>query len=277
MINTISVTITPEELEQLGSELDAPPSVEVILAAGPSPRLPAPLKPVLRTRSAGVQPVLQRAKQILDFCQRRKITDLCHFTRVENLKGIFTEGLIPREELDKRPAHLRPLFPDHLRLDGNRDASCLSISFPNYKMFYSKRIASAEDALWAVLIYDYSILTRLNCAFTVHNAASNRIQKNSIKTCNSVDHLKELFADFGTIKRDALGIPNNYPTNPQAEVLAYDLIPTAYIKQVVFFSQRAAKTWLAENKSCYPLNRYWWSGPVFSCRMDFTHWKRELF
>ncbi|MFZ2948541.1 MAG: DarT ssDNA thymidine ADP-ribosyltransferase family protein, partial [Desulfuromonadaceae bacterium] len=200
-----------DNIEDLCSELDAPPAVEIILSDKPEPNLPHPVKPVIRTRGSGAAASIQqqRSEQIRDFCQQRQITDICHFTRIENLKGIISEGLLPRAELEKRPAESRPIFTDELRLDGHTDASCLSISFPNYKMFYQKRRESKDDNLWAVIIYDYSIITRLNCAFTVHNAAAGGSIVADLKTRNSVESLAESFGDFGNIRRNELNIPEN--------------------------------------------------------------------
>lgn len=262
----------------LCSELDAPPAVEIILSDKPEQKLPRPVKPIIRTRSSGAvtSPQQQRSEQIRDFCQQRHIEDICHFTRIENLKGILTEGLLPRAELEKRPAASRPIFTDELRLDGHTNASCLSISFPNYKMFYRKRLESKDDNLWAVIIYDYSVITRLNCAFTVHNAAAGASIKADLRTRNSVENLAESFGDFGQIQRKELKIPDNYPTNPQSEVLAFERIPANYIKQVIFYSKNSADQWFAKNSAIYPLDKYWYNGGLFKYRMDFAHWKKEV-
>ncbi|MDD2900692.1 MAG: DarT ssDNA thymidine ADP-ribosyltransferase family protein [Desulfuromonadaceae bacterium] len=266
-----------DNIEDLCSELDAPPAVEIILSDKPEPNLPHPVKPVIRTRGSGSATSIlqQRSEQIRDFCQQRQITDICHFTRIENLKGIITEGLLPRAELEKRPTVCRPIFTDELRLDGHTDASCLSISFPNYKMFYQKRRESKDDNLWAVIIYDYSIITRLNCAFTVHNAAAGGSIVADLKTRNSVESLAESFGDFGNIRRNELKIPENYPTNPQSEVLAFEMIPANYIKRVVFFSSSSANKWINENRANYPLNKLTIDKGKYNFRRDFIHWKKE--
>ena len=267
------------ELEDLRSELDACPSVKTMLEGKSAHKLPTPIKPILRTRG-GTQSVSadqSRVEQIRNFCQQRKITDICHFTRIENLQGIFSEGLLPRAELDKRPEHLRPIFPDDLRLDNNRNASCLSISFPNYKMFYLKRLQSRDHALWAVIVYDYSVLTRLNCVFTLHNAATAGIVKENIQTRNTAENLAELFGDFGAIKRNNLRIPDNYPTNPQAEVLIYETVPVNYIKEVNFYDQESAELWMQEYENIYPLDTYWMGGPIFNGRRDYAAWRKEFY
>lgn len=263
-------------LELLGSELDAPPAVEIILPGKTQPVMPPPVKPLLTTRGSAQINTQQhrRAQQIAEFCKSRNITEICHFTRIENLKGILSEGLLPRATLESRPAAKLPIFTDELRLDRQRNASCLSISFPNYKMFWQKRKLSGDDNLWVVVLYDYSAITRHNCAFTTQNAAANI--HSDLASRNTVDHLAELFGDFGTIRRNDLRIPANYPTNPQAEVLAFEMIPAKYVKKVIFFSQIRAEKWLGESHLIYPLNRYSYNGGMFTYRMDFAFWKKEM-
>lgn len=280
MVNASAVDLDGlDNLEDLCSELDAPSAVEITLPDKLEPKLPWPVKPLIRTRSgeafASVQQ--QRSKQLSDFCQQRKITDICHFTRIENLQGILTEGLLPRAELEKRPAISRPIFTDKLRLDGHMDASCLSISFPNYKMFYRKRLDSKDDNLWAVIIYDYSVITRLNCAFTINNAAAGTGIKGDMRARNTVESLADSFGDFGEIQRKELKIPDHYTTNPQSEVLAFEVIPPRYIKKIFFYSKNAVEKWLNDNRADYPLNNCWYGGGIFKYRMDFSHWKRNSF
>ncbi len=278
MTQIISETVTFEELEKLGSELDASPASKSTLPDKPELKLPPPVKPLLRTRgSAHVNPNQRRAEEIRDFCQQRKITDICHFTRIENLRGILTEGLIPRAELENRPPASRPIFVDDWRLDGHTNASCLSISFPQYKMFYSKRRQSGDDDLWVVITYDYSVITRLDAAFINYNAAANYNCGVDVSQRKSVDSLKELFDDFGGVKREHLLIPESYPTNPQSEVLVFDTISTNFIKEVCFYREEPAKKWIAENKEIYPLDTYWMGGPVFNGRRDYAAWRKEFY
>ncbi len=278
LVNTEPGLDELDGLELLGSELDAAPAVEVFLPDKPALNIPHPVKQQLRTRSA-VQVIShqeKRSEQITEFCQRRKISDICHFTRIENLKGIISEGLLPRAVLEKRFAVTLPIFTDEFRFDRQKNASCLSLSFPNYKMFYHKRRQSGDDNLWVVIIYDYSAITRLNCAFTTQNAAASVNLNSDVASRNTVESLEELFGDFGSIQRKDLRLPDNYPTNPQAEVLAYEIIPAKYVKKVVFFTQRQAEQWLSENRSIYPLNNYSYNGGMFKYRMDFAFWKKEM-
>ncbi|ABQ25481.1 hypothetical protein Gura_1280 [Geotalea uraniireducens Rf4] len=85
----------------------------------------------------------------------RGIAHLIHFTRFENLNSILQHGIRPRQVLDAGGEEY--IFNDELRLDGCLDAVSLSISFPNYKMFYPYRCQD-YSINWAVLRLKSSIL-----------------------------------------------------------------------------------------------------------------------
>ena len=118
-----------------------------------------------------------RAAQIRRFCTEHDITKLLHYTRVENLRSILREGLLSRETLDSRGQQY--WYNDQSRVVGYKNAICLSISFPNYKMFYSKReekkkVEEVSDSHWVVLHIDAEVLWELDCALFQKNAASGR-------------------------------------------------------------------------------------------------------
>ena len=86
---------------------------------------------------------------MLEVIRRRNITELCHFTRVSNCESIMKHGLYSRAYLESSNV-LSAEYSDEMRLDGHIDAISLSVSFPNYKMFYSKRNENL-DVTWCVL------------------------------------------------------------------------------------------------------------------------------
>lgn len=71
---------------------------------------------------------------IQGFVVERKIKYLVHFTRIENLSSIMSYGLIPVASLSER--RIDYVNNDLYRIDGFENATCLSIQFPNYKMFH---------------------------------------------------------------------------------------------------------------------------------------------
>ena len=76
--------------------------------------------------------------EIKNFLQERDIDELIHFTCVDNLESILSNGLLSLEDLYYNQIHY--YYNDENRLEHKDNAICLSISFPNYKMFYKYRM-----------------------------------------------------------------------------------------------------------------------------------------
>ena len=325
-----------------------------------------------------------RQSQLQQICTERHIRTLIHFTRIENLSSILQQGLLGRSFLEKRGQPFE--WNDEQRLDAHKEAVCLSISFPNYQMFFSvrerkKKANEANDSQWIVLLLDANILWELDCAFFQENAASNtansripevtsteRIQvclgqqryfdvinRNGYPVLNTPEDVPDLIvyrsptndgewevAEYSTgnripinqaraapapgilsriperavklaieqlrsmagesvtsltqrrtpnalrgmfvedcanrqgsrISRRDLEIPDNYPTNPQAEVLVFDSIPTQYIKKVHFWAVPALRGWSSSNPVIYSQDsqKFSTTRQYFRPRSDHKSW-----
>lgn len=211
----------------------------------------------------------ERRELISEFCSTKGVFNLIHFTKVENLKGIFQYGLINRKELSCLPVSERPSFNDQERFDGHVEAVCLSISFPNYQMFYKLNKIKPDD--WVVLILNSSILWELDCAFCQTNAASSNISRIPLGERKTFESLVQMFNDVENIPRDEFAIPSYFTTNPQAEVLVFDKIPVQYIRSVHFHSLSAMKNW--QNLYSYPKNICLVASDTFyKPRCDWSKW-----
>ncbi len=214
----------------------------------------------------------ERSRLISEFCSIKGIVNLIHFTRIENLKSILQHGLINRKELSRLPESERPIFNDQERFDGHIEAICLSVSFPNYQMFYKLNKDKPDD--WVVLLLDSSILWDLDCAFCQTNAASSKISSVPLEQRKTFEALKQMFTDEENVSREELGIPANFTTNPQAEVLVFDTIPVKYIRGVNFRSISAMKAW--QNLNSYPENiSLVASDTFFKPRSDWPKWQKS--
>lgn len=218
-----------------------------------------------------------RRDEIRRICQEIGIEYLTHFTNVENLKSILDNGLIGRSKLQERGLEFR--YNDELRLDGQPQSTSLSISFPNYKMFYRYRTQS-DNSSWVVLLLDPSILWKLDCKFYIDNAASaNARNMDLMGDRRSPSSLREMFGDYRHIERADLEIPDNFTTHPQAEVLVFDEIDPHFIREVMFYSLEDAQQWVSLNPGnylqdtiisgyiCRPFDKYY-----FSPREDWEYW-----
>ena len=164
----------------------------------------------------------------------RGVTKLIHFTKEKNLESIINNGIYVRDQFDR--CNIHPLMNDQIRLDGYLDATSLSISFPNSKMFYKYRSMNLEDS-WVVLIISASLLWEKDCAFCKHNAADARIRSKSKFDLMTPKSLSEMFDEMpGLESRASQALKDFDPTDVQAEVLVFGFIHPSKITGVVFSS-----------------------------------------
>lgn len=165
-----------------------------------------------------------------------KIPYLVHFTHAPNLHSIFEHGIYPVARQNELP--VRPLVNDLLRLDGYRNANCISIGFPNYRMFYSARM-NASSAEWAVLKLDASILWTKKCAFCRRNAASSEIRRIPLQELTTPEAFARMYSEIeGLPSRATQQLWSYDPTDVQAEVLVFEIIEPTFIREVVFNTPR---------------------------------------
>lgn len=182
-----------------------------------------------------------------DTARARGIKYLVHFTRKENLESIQTRGLQSRQELENMSLPFK--YNDNWRGDGFPNAVSLSVTSPNYKMFYSLRQKN-KSAEWAVILLDAcQVLQNCDCAFQSTNAASNLMRGVPIAERKNLVAFDGMFYDSGL--RKVRGLKDNEPTDPQAEILCFDTIPPKFFKDIVF------------------------AGELFTPRHDWRYWKKS--
>lgn len=217
----------------------------------------------------------EERNEIRTFCEERFILEVVHFTAMENLPTIHQHGLLSRRELEARQITYR--YTDSNRYDGINNI-CLSISFPNYQMFYSKRTSSSFDE-FAVLSLKPRLLWELRCYFCPTNAAKREISlllQQDPSQFVGLEALRKLFADEamtpnGVIKRADLKIPREYTTDPQAEVLCYQPIPSDFIRKIYVHSDNSqAVKQVPPEWQCLMFH----NDDFFKWRQDHKHWKK---
>lgn len=179
----------------------------------------------------------QRMKSFLD---SRGIKYLVHFTRLENKESIKEDGLLSLAAARRKGICIK-------QHDGsNPEHVYLSIEFPNYSMFYKKRIESQGE--WIVVLLDaYAILSELKCSFSNDNSARHDIIGDNGYEALDNGSYSQLVNLFNETNRSAL-CKNNWTTNHQAEVIVEDYVPPKYVEKFIEKSED---------------NRY------FSCRADY--------
>jgi len=195
-------------------------------------------------------------------CAARKIHRLFHFTRAENVPGILANGLLPPSHI--RGRNLHSMSNDPYRHDG-LDAICLTVEWPNYKMFWPLR-CNNQGANWAVLEINHSVLWLKRCCFSVTNAADASVSGIPQAQRSGLAAFQAMFQDYGGKARASLGIPDHFPTNPQAEVSCFDPIEPWYIDGVWLDDAGAARSLQGLHRNVHNDNRYHWP------RSDHNHW-----
>lgn len=156
------------------------------------------------------------------FLEKRRVSQVFHFTPLENLPSICTSGkLYNREKIDYLRSLLGDLdsyrVTDAGRSDNARWAICCSIEWPNFHMLSQKRRFLSQH--FAILALDASLLWELKCVFLPTNAASSSV-------ASSIPTLRQQAAGRATQLQTLYPDPDSrplalrkYPGNIQAEVL----------------------------------------------------------
>jgi hypothetical protein len=135
---------------------------------------------------------------------------------------------------------------DASRLDKKPGAICLSVSFPNHRMFYKYR-CEMQGADWAVLRLNPAILWELDCLFYEMNAADHRMRHRPKSEVQGPRAFEAIFGDAGGARSPTL-LPS-YPTNVQAEVLVTEPIDPSYILSVAFETPQSHRRWASLTKN----------------------------
>lgn len=201
---------------------------------------------------------------IEQYANSRGIRSLIHFTRKDNIASILQNGLVRRDVLIKNGF---TNYNDQVRVDYT-SAICTTISFPNYKMFYRLQLDN-PGVEWAVFEISPRALWELDCAFCTTNAASASVAAINIDQRKNLAAFQAMFGDVSGKIRQTLNIPEEYPTDPQAEVLFTNGIPRQYIKSVNVKTpaERIALMNIHKNIDI------WYDWSYFSPRKDYAHWK----
>lgn len=211
----------------------------------------------------------QEKEEIIKICKERKIDGLLHFTNVNNLESILMRGIIP--VWLHEAAKINSEKNDIERRDNHLECTSFSIGFPNYKFFYSIR-NNNSDKRFAVIKIKPSILWEKYREFCIHNAADNRIICKDSLALSKASEFKSMFDDIETINRELLNIPDNYTTDPQAEVLVEGCIEVDYIDEIIFNNYDD----LNKFKNCNYINnqiKLRVDNKYFSPRVDYIYWQ----
>lgn len=205
--------------------------------------------------------------QIKNEVKNRGIDCLLHFTKIENLDSILKKGLIPRAILEAQSTDVK--YNDSYRQDRCKNANCLSISHPNDKLFYRLQCKNFKQK-WVIISIKPKILWKKDCAFCHTNAATSNVASTSIQKRKELQAFKNMFetAEDEPDRAD-LNLHDRYPTNPQAEILVFDVIEPKYIVRIITPTKKIKD----DLKSRYLKFKFLHKQKYYKQRSDYKHWK----
>ena len=207
-------------------------------------------------------------ERIISDAMERGIAYLVHFTSVDNIESILENGLLTREYLENEDIEFD--YNDEYRIDEVEDSVSLSITSPNYKMFYPIRCNNPEKE-WVVFKLKAIDVLKLDCAFCYKNAASSEITNIPLEERCTYEAYLTLFDEEHTeYTREQMRLTRDEPTNPQAEILVLESIPVEYIEYAIF-----------QDKSIYDKYKNlfdgtnimaWYDREIYCGRHDYKFW-----
>lgn len=165
-------------------------------------------------------------RELKEYCEERNINELVHFIRCTTLPSLLRYGLITQSILK----NARQIVEDKNRADQKNDHVCMSVDFPNYKLFYKRRKERIPSESWCIATTSKSLIWERSCIFYPVNAAKD----NGAYGQKGISGFKAMYAEkSGDIKRST-SINVSHTTNPQAEILIPDSIPPRMISTIYF-------------------------------------------
>ncbi len=224
----------------------------------------------------------EQADKIKEIVSRRKIEYLVHFTRIDNLNSILKNGLIPVSMQQKMK--IPSVRNDEQRIDSKLDCTSCSITFPNYKLFYTFREYKFPGSSWVVIVLDKDVLfSPSNITYYCQtNAAGVFPRISSAKELCTATAFENMFCNSLTtkenkvIQRASLQISDYITTDPQAEVLISDAIDKKYIGCICFQKQPDIDEYITKYGTDL-LEKYDYQivPGFFDARKDYMFWKKE--
>ena len=173
--------------------------------------------------------------EIKKIIQQRKIQNLIHFTRFENLESILRSGFISRKILIEKKFYFEP--NDTGRLDCKDDATCFSIEFPNSFLLntFKKKYPHSK---WVIIILNINLINHYSkkhfCNRNAGGAASWVNSDNSKNWLAFESMFDERINSKSPLRAEQFYLKDYLPTDVQAEILIEDIIDPQYIKCLLF-------------------------------------------
>lgn len=181
---------------------------------------------------------LTKKQSIIKTILSRKIQKLVHFTDIRNLESILTNGLLTRENLNKKG--ITSSVTDIERYDKRLDCTSLSVEYPNYQMMSYKKNGMITRS-FCILVFDaQKILLNDSKKYFVYINAANKnaswwLGKEELSESKYFSNMFKENIEYKGKLYTRENIKEPYlPTNPQAEILLNGDILASDIQEIHF-------------------------------------------
>jgi len=189
-----------------------------------------------KMRNRYAEEIKRAFRAIID---KRGIDHLIHFTDIRNLESILENGILSRKDLEAHET-IHGLGNGDGRWDGNPDASCCSVQYPDWELYNAKQRRSDFD--YAFLILSTDIILDKRCAFYPSNASGGWLSKTPVRKLSHSWAFEDMFKAGKFNERG--NFEDNQTTNPSAEVHVFGTIEPHYIEEVVIENDRYREIFL---------------------------------
>ena len=212
---------------------------------------------------------MKNKELIINEMNKRKIEYFVHFTDVRNIPSILAYGLLTRDTLNYY--NMDYSFNDDNRIDNISNSISLSVSFPNYKMFYLITLKYPTRD-YCVFFLDAFEVIKYDCIFNKTNAASNLCRSLTIEERMTFAAFNSMFADSSQERsRDNMKLASYETTDPQAEILVKHNLPVSCIKYCFFKNSNILNQY--KNLFINTGIESWYNGNYFFGRHDYEYWR----
>ncbi len=215
-------------------------------------------------------------EKLKEWLSKHQITELFHFSPLENLGGILNQGLVTVLELKLSKSVFKA--NDHDRYD-ETGGICTSLGFPNYKLLYRAQLERALEPV--ILRIDPRALFIVPWIAVPTNAATRemrRFMRERSKDLIGIDALSRMYLEEVPIssespaRRSTLELPESFPTDPQAEVIFLERIPPYLIMSLCVpndsMSEKVTQIVQREKRHLRVEKR----ADLYKSRKDFNFW-----
>lgn len=222
-----------------------------------------------------------RREAIRQDIEIRSIERLCHYTRIRNLPTILKHGLLSRSKLAAIGCAVIQNDPE--RFDRRLNRISLSVTFPNYKLFYRCQRQDSHfpgGDQWVVLLISPNVCWNHDALFCKTNAASATVSNIHDEALSTPNAFAAMFDDQqSNHAREHRHLPPNFTWDPQAEVLVKDMIAPQEIMCIAFrdhASREDGRKLVAPMpESCKHID-FAMDPSLFKPRFDYEHWKNPF-